>query len=265
MIHPPRERFAVPIFGTLLVCLLAGSIYLLSLWAQRPVPRPLPRGHKVMKIVLDHPKPTRDTIILRGEELEAMDADSVHFRFSVRGNPHALVEVEVCLSNDHYETSFDTAFRAIAPNEIAYIELLVDPFGILDYHGLRRAEDRMVRIALKERGENRVFIFADKMPRWIDGGDLYAFRQWVEERVHYPREAIDEKIEGRVVVGFIVEVDGSISHIEPLTSPSQMLSDEVVRVLESAPRWTPGRDGGRKVRVKLLLPVRFDLPPQGDR
>lgn len=102
------------------------------------------------------------------------------------------------------------------------------------------------------------FLITEVMPSF-QGGDLSAFRQWVQMHVRYPAEAMKQNIQGRVVTSFIVEKDGSVSNINVLQSPGKLLSDEASRVIETAPAgaWTPGKQRGQAVRVKLTVPVDF--------
>ena len=102
------------------------------------------------------------------------------------------------------------------------------------------------------------FLITEVMPLF-QGGDLSAFRQWVQMHVRYPAEAMKQNIQGRVVTSFIIEKDGSVSNINVLQSPGKLLSDEASRVIETAPAgaWTPGKQRGQAVRVKLTVPVDF--------
>lgn len=94
----------------------------------------------------------------------------------------------------------------------------------------------------------------------FQGGDLTTFRQWLQTQVRYPAEALKEKAGGLVVCSFVVEHDGSISNAETLQSPSRQLSTEVERIIKaSSSHWQPGRDKGKAVRVKLVLPVKFAI------
>ncbi len=99
----------------------------------------------------------------------------------------------------------------------------------------------------------------ETMPRFEEG-DLDTFRTWLQSNVKYPAEAVKNRIEGVVVVRFVVETDGTAKLQEIMKSPSQILSDEVVRVVSAAPRWTPGMRNGKPVRVQYNLPVVFRLP-----
>lgn len=103
------------------------------------------------------------------------------------------------------------------------------------------------------------FLVAEEMPLF-QGKDLNTFRTWVQSQIRYPAEALKRGIEGRVVLSFIVERDGSVSTIELLQSPDRILSEEARRAVSSSPKWTPGRQKGHLVRVRYMLPVDFSIP-----
>lgn len=111
--------------------------------------------------------------------------------------------------------------------------------------------------------EEPPFIVAETMPLF-EGGDPLKFREWLQTEVRYPAEALKQRIEGRVVCSFVVERDGSVSNITALQSPDRLLTNEVRRVLANSPRWTPGMQKGKTVRVKYIVPVDFSLPKQSE-
>ena len=90
-------------------------------------------------------------------------------------------------------------------------------------------------------------------------GGTPALMDFLKENIKYPEQAEREGIEGRVVAGFIVEKDGSVSNIEILKSVHPLLDAEVIRVLSLMPNWIPGRQNGQPVRVKYSLPITFRL------
>ena len=114
--------------------------------------------------------------------------------------------------------------------------------------------------------EDMPFLIVEKMPSFR-GGDLNDFRAWVQEHLQYPAEAVERNIQGRVVVTFTIEKEGSASNILVLQSPDKLLADEARRVIASSPAgaWTPGEQRGEKVRVKYTLPVDFYLQGSGDK
>ena len=91
------------------------------------------------------------------------------------------------------------------------------------------------------------------------GGDLNAFRKWVGEQLKYPVIAAENGIQGRVMLKFVVERDGSLTDIQELQSPDRSLTEEAIRVLKTSPKWTPGKQRNRPVRVWFVMPVQFTL------
>ena len=102
-----------------------------------------------------------------------------------------------------------------------------------------------------------VFDVVEVMPQF-PGGQI-AMMKYIMENMKYPEQAMKEGIQGRVAVRFIVEKDGSISDVKPILSVHPLLNKEAVRVVESMPKWTPGKQNGKPVRVRFNLPVMFKL------
>ena len=102
-----------------------------------------------------------------------------------------------------------------------------------------------------------VFDVVEVMPQF-PGGQI-AMLQYIMENMKYPKQAMKEGIQGRVAVSFIVEKDGSISDVKPILSVHPLLNKEAVRVVKSMPKWTPGKQNGKPVRVRFNLPVMFKL------
>ena len=104
----------------------------------------------------------------------------------------------------------------------------------------------------------RTNIKVDKMPTF-QGGDLNAFRNWVQRQIQYPKEAMEKNISGRVIFSFVVEKDGSTSDFTVLQAPDKLLADEVERIFKTCPKWEPGTQRGEKVRVKYTVPIAFAI------
>ena len=102
-----------------------------------------------------------------------------------------------------------------------------------------------------------VFDVVEVMPQY-PGGPI-AMLKYIMENIKYPEQAMKEGIQGRVTVRFIVEKDGSISDVKPVLSVHPLLNKEAVRVVKSMPKWTPGKQNGKPVRVRFNLPVMFKL------
>lgn len=75
----------------------------------------------------------------------------------------------------------------------------------------------------------------------------------------YPTVAIQNNIQGRVIVSFIIEKDGSVSNVELLSGVDLLLDAEALRVVKAMPSWTPGKINGKPVRTQYALPITFRL------
>lgn len=106
--------------------------------------------------------------------------------------------------------------------------------------------------------DNDVFTIVEKAASFPGGID--AFNQYLAENLKYPKEAQDNKKEGRVFVQFIVEKDGSLSDVHIVKGIGGACDKEAVRVLMNSPKWNPGEQRGQKVRQKLIQNILFKLP-----
>ena len=88
---------------------------------------------------------------------------------------------------------------------------------------------------------------------------LISKNKYIKNNLKYPIIAAENGIEGTVVVGFVIERDGSISNVNVISSPDLGLSREAVRLVKSMPKWNPAMQNGSPVRVKYNVPVKFKL------
>ncbi|HVW14683.1 MAG TPA: TonB family protein [Mucilaginibacter sp.] len=98
------------------------------------------------------------------------------------------------------------------------------------------------------------------MPQF-PGGEA-AWIKYLQKNLHYPSQAAEAGISGRVYVSFVVEKDGHLTDIKVERGPGYGLDEEAVRVLKAAPAWTPGIQNGKKVRVSYVMPITFQIAPQ---
>ena len=122
---------------------------------------------------------------------------------------------------------------------------------------LKAKEDIKAPEPPKHEEETKIFTVVEQMPLF-PGGDA-ALMGYLRDNIHYPTVAAENGVQGRVVVGFVVERDGSITDVNVLRSVDPSLDREAVRVVKSMPRWTPGKQNGSAVRVKYQVPVTFRL------
>ena len=92
------------------------------------------------------------------------------------------------------------------------------------------------------------------------GKGIDAFSDWVKSRLKYPKEALEARQEGTVLVKFVVGRNGGVQEVEVVKSVSPALDKEALRVVKSSPKWKPAQKEGKPVRSTLRIPVEFALP-----
>jgi protein TonB len=102
-----------------------------------------------------------------------------------------------------------------------------------------------------------VFYSVEHMPEFPGGMDQ--FYHYLATTIRYPLEARLNKQQGRVIIQMIVEKDGSLSHIKVIRGASRSLNEEAIRVISSCPKWNPGVQNGKSVRVMYSIPISFNL------
>ncbi|MBZ0242672.1 MAG: TonB family protein [Bacteroidales bacterium] len=105
--------------------------------------------------------------------------------------------------------------------------------------------------------EAEIFTVVESMPEFPGGPGK--MMEYIAKNIKYPAMARESGIQGRVFVNFVVEPDGSVSNVKILRGIGGGCDEEAVRVVEDMPKWTPGRQRGKAVRVSFNLPVRFTL------
>ena len=122
----------------------------------------------------------------------------------------------------------------------------------------QRVADEPVKPAEeKPEVENKVFEVVEQMPSFPGGAG--ALMKYLSENIKYPVVAQENGVQGRVVVSFVVERDGSITDVKVARSVDPSLDREAMRVVRSMPHWIPGKQNGSAVRVKYNVPVSFRL------
>ncbi|MGE0077146.1 MAG: TonB family protein [Bacteroidales bacterium] len=106
--------------------------------------------------------------------------------------------------------------------------------------------------------EDDAFVVVDNMPKFNNKG-IDAAREYIAQNLKYPDIAAKKGIQGRVYVSFVVEKDGSVSNTKIVRSVDPILDEEVLRVVNNMPKWTPGSQNGKTVRVKFTIPAIFNL------
>ncbi|PKP46324.1 MAG: energy transducer TonB [Bacteroidetes bacterium HGW-Bacteroidetes-12] len=108
-----------------------------------------------------------------------------------------------------------------------------------------------------------IFILVEQMPEFPGGQE--AMFKFLAKNIIYPKEAKEKGIEGKVYVNFTVNEDGSIGNVKVIRGVHPLLNNEAVRVIESFPKWTPGKQKGELVRVSYNLPITFRMSNSEDK
>ena len=136
--------------------------------------------------------------------------------------------------------------------------------NVLDMSSFQRQEEATnieitpVQIEEEEEEEEQtIFQVVENDPEYPGG--IEAMYKYLAQNIKYPQIAKENNITGRVYVGFVVERDGSVSNVKVLRDIGGGCGAEAVRIVKSMPKWTPGKQRGKAVRVQYQIPVNFTL------
>ncbi|MFW5656604.1 MAG: energy transducer TonB [Bacteroidota bacterium] len=110
----------------------------------------------------------------------------------------------------------------------------------------------------EEEVEEQTFFIVEDMPRF-EGGDHNTFRTWIQRNLRYPAIAAENGIEGRVFVQFAINSNGELVDAKVVRGVDPALDKEALRVVTSSPKWTPGKQRGKAVKVQFTFPISFVL------
>ena len=153
-----------------------------------------------------------------------------------------------------------------APKLTDLIDIVEDDTQIDDDLQIQDAEDDSEKVDAPslgdfggdwgdDSGESEVFVVVENMPSF-PGGNV---QKWISKNVKYPVLAMENGIQGKVFVQFVIERDGSITDVKVVRGVDSSLDKEAIRVVKAMPKWTPGKQRGKAVRVSFTLPINFQL------
>ena len=128
---------------------------------------------------------------------------------------------------------------------------LPDALASSDFNAIESERDTL------KWGGDELFESVEVLPE--PKGGMAAFRKWIADNFKYPQAAIDTEVRGTIQTSFVVEKDGTLSNIKLIKDLGFGTGMAAVRLLENAPKWSPGIQKGKKVRVTYNLPIRLDL------
>lgn len=114
-----------------------------------------------------------------------------------------------------------------------------------------------IRVDAEEHDPDAAFVIVEEMPTYPGGQE--AMMKYLGAKIKYPKEAQGKGIQGIVYVTFVVETDGRIEGVKVLRGIGGGCDEEAVRVVQNMPKWNPGKQRGKEVRVQYNLPIRFKL------
>ena len=152
-----------------------------------------------------------------------------------------------------------------APQEVEVLNVVEDDVEVEEIE-INTEDDKDVEVVIappveapiEEEEEEVIFMVVESMPEF-PGGQQALFK-YLAENVKYPVIAQENGIQGRVICQFVVNKDGSIVDVVAVRSSGEpSLDKEAIRVIKSMPKWKPGKQRGKPVRVKYTVPVNFRL------
>lgn len=105
------------------------------------------------------------------------------------------------------------------------------------------------------QNNQKVYEHPEVMPEYPGG--MSAMVEFLSKNVKYPKDAAKQKVEGRVLVWFVVETDGSLTDVKVAKKVFPSLDAEAIRMVKTMPKWTPGKHNDQPVRVRFALPIVF--------
>jgi TonB family protein len=162
----------------------------------------------------------------------------------IAGNP--LIVVDGVISSKKVED--------IDPKTIQAINVLKGEVATKKYS--EKGKNGVLEISLKK--EKEVFVVVEELPEYPGG--VLALRAFVASTMKYPTVALENGIVGQVTVGFTVAEDGSVTDVKVAGGVDPLLDQEALRIVNSMPKWIPGKQRGMPVKVAYQLPINFTYP-----
>ena len=202
------------------------------------------------------PMDLRDTIIynedgsyIQFKTTEAPDPITGEMRSKITAtscNADGTPNENIKFTINAIEKHGDTTLYTVEPFTVS-----ADKFKLL----IQTSEDNPVQ--MMENYNDTVYQVVDEMPEFPNG--IEGLMDYVAQNVKYPESAKENNLQGRVIVKFVIEKDGSVSNVEVGRGWGNELDEEAVRVVKAMPKWKPGKQDGKPVRVSFMLPINFKL------
>jgi len=202
-------------------------------------------------------------VLSLGIVLAAFDYESSSGSVDIIDADGAIIEEDMAEITRQNEPEPEKIENKPQPTQVAEKFLVVDDDEDLgdeemDVNANVNESDAIVVNTDEEKDEEvEVFVIAEKMPEY-PGGDL-GLRTFIAQNVKYPNIARENDIHGKVYVRFVVNKEGFVENVQIARGVDPLLDKEAIRVVESLKKWTPGEQGGKKVKVWYTVPINFQL------
>ena len=197
------------------------------------------------------------------------------FEWSTTETSVSILEEEVAVVIEEEQVPI-TQEEQLPPPEVPkepvmsdVIDIVDDDIKVEDNFLISTEDDKSLGVEIKdyvvEQQEEEVveeeeipFAIVEQKPTF-QGKDPNHFTKWVFSKIVYPEIAKENGVQGRVTLQFTIDVDGSVKHVKVLRGVDSSLDKEAVRVVSSSPKWQPGMQRNKPVKVKYTFPVVFQL------
>jgi TonB family protein len=145
---------------------------------------------------------------------------------------------------------------------VAVEEIALVPYGKLALSEFRKQDSLKTAELIASGTDMRVYDGSELCDDFVDNefsGGGAALQQWINNNIRYPQEAIELDEQGRVYLSFIIEPDGTVTHVKVERGVSPSLDFECIRLLYEMPKWKPGTCDGKLVRTVARMPINFTL------
>ena len=171
------------------------------------------------------------------------------------GSKKAQAAEEAETPVENVANAMDQAIEAIEADASMDAKAALEKLSSADASGLVETPEEM----LKNNPNAAIpFSVVENKPTFNDS-DANEFSKWVSEQMQYPQDAIDQNIQGRVVLQFTVNKEGQVEDVQVVRGVNEALDNEAVRVVTASPKWEPGTQNGNPVNVRYIFPVVFRL------
>lgn len=212
------------------------------------------------------PKPTEDIHVSDNDIF--VNPDALDLLTDNEPVLHSSVDIAFTATQPVQDNGYEEEFQDLYSEELALYRSTISPVlpnpTAIELDQTQRHKEE-IKSRLPERTHNialrplksEIYSHVNVMPSFPGGEDQ--LMKWLQSNLHYPSKAVENQMEGRVLVRFVVYSDGSIGDAEIKKSVNPVLDKEALRVVEMMPHWIPGKLDEHSVSVWCTLPVIFKL------